>query len=168
MEDYKIKNILISASSIFLTLSALISLWLVGHVILKGSIDFLIAILLIVSACLILTTIGVNVPLIRNPDSLTERKANFNIIISVLQSLSILVDGFNYRYVQGFEWGVFFHLNHNTNKTIFNTFFSTFIFEGVFNFKSNDGFTIGINFIAVFLVILYVFLRKGLVRGKNK
>lgn len=168
MEDYKIKSILVLTSSIYLTLSALISLWLVGYVILNGSIDFLIAILLIVSVFLIFTTVGVNLPLIRNPNSLTERKANFNIIISVLQSLSILVNGFNYRYVQGFEWGVFFHLNHNTNKTIFNTFFSIFIFEGVFNFKPNDGFTIGINFIAVLLVILSVFLRKGLVKGKNK
>lgn len=161
----KIIKIVLYLSSIYMILSAIISLFIIIQGLLTIHYLNIVSSLSIVTAVsIILLTIGNNCSLLLSKNMVLKSNIIINLIVCSIQSISIFSEGFCYKYTQGFEWVGYVHFDLHDGKTDFGAFISTLVFEFIFNFKTANGVMLGTNFFTLLLVVFFGFVLKGIIR----
>lgn len=116
---------------------------------------------LILGFALIIVSASNNVFIVTNLSIRQPKSYLVNIAVCLLQSFNIFVDGFYFRYTQGFEWIAFIHVENLNNAIGWGILNFNLTHEMILNFKSSSGITFGINFFALAVGIYFYYLYKA-------
>lgn len=157
----KIDKKLLVFSSIFMMITSLISVFLLFLII--NEVDepgFLVILTFLISLFTIGLTLWTNSIILSNLEVLRKREVNINLIICLIQSFYIYMDGFRIKYVQGLECVFFLFFDKTIKKVEPGVILPTISLEFVFSFLPNDGTFIGVNIIALIFLLFFIYIRK--------
>lgn len=157
----KIDRILLFCSSIYLIVTSLISIWLIFIIIQAADeLKFLIVLSLIASAFTIGLTLWTNSVILSKIDSLRKKDINVNLIICLVQSFSLFMNCFRFKYVQGLECMVFVYTDQAVSKFKLGFLFPRTGFEFVFNFMYTTGVFFSVNLFALTFLLFFIYISK--------
>jgi hypothetical protein len=102
---------------------------------------------------------------------LSNLKENFfivNILICSLQILSIVFNGFQFKYNQGIEVASYIEIDNKTKDTLFGTIFNNFNFGFTFKFAESDYSLIRLNILYLLLTLLFFYFYRNFNQIVNK
>jgi len=156
----KIDKTLLAFSSCFLIITSLISIWFVFIIInIDLKLEFLIILVLIISMFIIGLTLWTNSVILSKKEVLRKREININLIICLIQSVSIFMNGFRFKYLQGLECVFYINIDQTISKVESGIVLPKLGFQFVFNFMSTKGIFIGINVIALIFSFFFLYIR---------